>query len=253
MFRRKRSNEGEQYDQEPGPEDQVVPPAETAVEETPSDGAEPVPAAGPWDVADAPADDIARLDLGALQIPSIDGVEVRLDVDQGSQQIVSVTLAAGTGVSLMQLMAFAAPKSSGIWDEVRAEIVASIRSGGGRAEVVQGAYGPEVVADVPTDVAGQLAPARFYGVDGPRWFLRALVQGRAATTPSADPALLRSFREVVVVRGEEAMAVRDPLPLQMPKEALELAEQLQAQAAEAQRSKPDISLLERGPEITETR
>jgi len=51
---------------------------------------------------------------------------------------------------------------------------------------------------------------------------------------------------VVVVRGAEAMAVRDPLPLRLPKE---VAEQAAAHAAE--QGVPELP--ERGPEITEVR
>lgn len=215
---------------------------------------------GPWDAGEVPAAGPQRVDLGGLHVPVVEGVEVRIDVDQESGQVVSATLV--TPESLIQVLAFAAPRTSGIWGEVRAEIVASVRSSGGRAEVVEGAWGPEVVADVPTDVAGQLAPARFIGVDGPRWFLRGLVQGRAANTPSAEPVLLQAFSDIVVIRGDEAMAVRDQIALRLPKEAVAAAEAAEAEAA-AQAgtpgenadggTRPGLPVPERGPEITETR
>jgi hypothetical protein len=87
------------------------------------------------------------------------------------------------------------------------------------------------------------------GVDGPRWFLRAMVQGRAAVDPSADADLLAAFADIVVDRGADAMAVRDPLPLRLPKDIQQQVEQ----HAEAEAQKPTLDLLERGPEITETR
>lgn len=207
---------------------------------------------GPWDVADVPADEINRLDLGGLQIPVIDGVEVRVDVEQENGQVVSATLA--TQNSGLQVLAFAAPKSAGIWTEIRDEIVTSINGGGGRAEVVEGAFGQEIVADVATDVPGQLAPARFIGLDGPRWFLRALVQGEAAVTPSAEPLLFQAFSQVVVVRGDEAMAVRDQIPLRLPKDALQQEADLAAaeQGAPAEAERDTFRPPERGPENTET-
>jgi hypothetical protein len=60
---------------------------------------------------------------------------------------------------------------------------------------------------------------RFIGVDGPRWFLRALLAG----TP-ADPARAQRYedvlRNVVVVRGSEALPVRDAVPLRLPKDVV---------------------------------
>lgn len=198
---------------------------------------------GPWDVEDTPEDEVSRLDLGSLRVPMRDGLELRIDIDPQSQAAIAVTLA--TPSSVMQIMAFAAPRSAGIWDEVRAEIADSLNGSGGTARDVAGPYGVELEALVPTDQPGQQAPARFVGVDGPRWFLRGMVQGRAAVERDADPDLLAAFGQVVVVRGGDAMAVRDGLPIVLPKEALEQA------AAEAERQ--GLSLPERGPEITETR
>lgn len=205
------------------------------------------PPRGPWDVAQLPQDGINRIDLGGLLVPVAEGTEVRVDVDQSSGAVVSATVA--TAGSAMQVMAFAAPRTSGIWTEVREEILASITGGGGQARVVEGRYGPEIVASVPTGTANQFAPARFLGADGPRWFLRGLIQGSAATDPARDPALLTAFGQIVVVRGEEAMAVRDPIPLRLPAEAVEQA----AGEAGQPPAGPDLSLPERGPEITETR
>lgn len=223
-------------------------------------GAAPdAPATGPWDSAQVPPSDVNRLDLGGLLIPVLPGAEIRVDVEQESGQVVSVTLA--TASSSLQVLAFAAPRSTGIWSEIRAEIADSINGGGGRAQMIEGQYGPEIVADVPTDKPGELAAARFVGVDGPRWFLRALAQGEAARTPSAEPVLWQAFAEVVVVRGEEAMAVRDQLPLRLPKEAIpsestgtaDLTGSADSPEAADPEPRPSFLLPERGPENTETR
>ncbi|HEV7209754.1 MAG TPA: DUF3710 domain-containing protein [Mycobacteriales bacterium] len=250
MFRRRRESEAETDDVIDGTTPE-------AGESGPDEPAPLVRPQGPWDVDDVPEDGINRVDLGSMFVPVTDGLEVRVDVDQTVGTVVSATVASQQ--SAMQVMAFAAPRSSGIWTEVRAEIIAGIADGGGEATVIDGAYGPEVVASVPTDVPGQFAPARFLGVDGPRWFLRGLVQGVAAVDPAKDPLVLAAFRHIVISRGEEAMAVRDALPLALPKEAVEqaaaaaAAEQAAAEAQAQARSQPDLSLPERGPEITETR
>ena len=211
---------------------------------------------GPWDESDAPDDDVQRLDLGGLLVPVLPDTEVRVEMSpQG--QVVAATLVRGT--SAMQISAFAAPRTDGIWDEVREEIATSLRDGGGKAEEAQGPFGPELVASVPTEVPDQgrtLMPARFLGVDGPRWFVRALLTGPAATQPDADADLLAALRGVVVVRGSDPMAVRDALPLALPKDVAEAAAKAQETAAadgapEGEKELP--AMPERGPEITELR
>jgi len=212
--------------------------------------AEPSRTNGPWDINDV-ADDIERIDLGALHVPVPQGCEVRVDVQD--EQVVAATLVDGR--SAIQIHAFAAPRSSGIWDEVRSEIADSLRGSGGSADDVDGPFGRELRARIPanTPQGTQLQPARFVGVDGPRWFLRGLVTGAAATDANQAKVLEQAFRGVVVVRGSEAMAPRDLLPLRLPKEAMA---QLAGEAADeqpAEPARPTLESLERGPEITETR
>jgi hypothetical protein len=203
---------------------------------------------GPWDVADAPALENDRLDLGSLQVPVLPDTDVRLEVSPEGE-VVAATLVHGE--SALQLNAFAAPRSEGIWAEVRGEISEALNSGGGQAQEAEGRLGTELRAAVPTEVPGQgvvLAPARFVGVDGPRWFLRGLLTGPAATDDAAAAPLLTALQQVAVVRGGEAMAVRDPLPLVLPADAVQL-DGPQAQEPEQQ----SLQMPERGPEITETR
>jgi len=199
---------------------------------------------GPWDVEDAPEDTVNRIDLGALRIPVPPDTEVRVDVSPEGQ-VVAATLVQGS--STMQVNAFAAPRSYGIWEEVREEIGTTLRESGGTAEDAEGPWGPELLATVPTENPDGPAPARFVGVDGPRWFLRALVTGPAARDREQAAGLEGALRDIVVSRGTEAMAVRNPLPLHLPREVTEA----QAAAAAAEPELP--ALQERGPEITERR
>lgn len=208
---------------------------------------------GPWDAGDV-NDDVQRLDLGALQVPVPEGTEVRLDVQD--DQVVAATIVDGR--SAIQIHAFAAPRSEGIWEDVRREIADSLNSSGGSAEEVDGPFGRELRARIPLPPEAQqpgmqspTQPARFVGVDGPRWFLRGLVTGAAATDPQQAGALENAFRNVVVVRGPEAMAPRDLLTLRLPREAVQ--QMGQAVPEDEQQQRPTLDMLERGPEITETR
>jgi len=179
-------------------------------------------------------------------------MELRLEVDQEAQTVVGVT--AVLGESAVQLQAFAAPRSEGIWADIRSEIAASITRQGGTAEDAAGPLGTELQTRMPgQDAAGRtiFSPARFLGVDGPRWFLRAVLSGRAAIDPEAAEPLIDVVRSTVVVRGDEPMAPRDLLPLQLP--ATDEDEPAADEDATPQRSTDDLSPFERGPEITEIR
>jgi hypothetical protein len=172
---------------------------------------------GPYDIADAP-DGVERLDLGSLQIPSVEGVEVRVQASQEGavQQVVLVH-----GASALQLGVFAAPRTAGIWSEVRAEIRKSLFDDGVAAEEVPGEFGTELRARVRTPEG--LTDIRFVGVDGPRWMVRAVYQGPAAVDPEAAGPLAVCLHGLVVDRGREAMPVREPLPLRLPREIAEKA------------------------------
>lgn len=187
------------------------------------------PTTGPFDQADAEsAEDVQRLDLGALLVPAETGLEIRVEVvDEG--QVAAVTLVNEVGQ--MQLGVFAAPRKEGIWDEVRAEIKATISRDGGIVDEQEGEFGFELSGKLPSE--NGLTPVKFIGVDGPRWFLRATLAGAPAMSDEQAIPFLEALRQVVVVRGTEPLPVRDPVPLVLPREA---AEQVAAAAEEAQQA-----------------
>jgi hypothetical protein len=81
---------------------------------------------------------------------------------------------------------------------------------------------------------GQPEPQRFLGVDGPRWFLRGVIRGAAASRPEQAKPLEDLFANVVVVRGDHPVPPRELLPLQLPEDARQaLAEQLEQQGGPA--------------------
>ncbi|MFG2102271.1 DUF3710 domain-containing protein [Micromonospora echinaurantiaca] len=175
------------------------------------------PARGPYDVGEAPAG-VQRLDLGSLQIPAVPEVEVRVQADpQGViQQVVLVH-----GQNALQLGVFAAPRSEGIWAEVREEIRQSLFNDGAAAQEVDGEYGTELRARVRTPDG--LTDLRFVGIDGPRWMVRGVYQGPAAVDPAAAGPLAQCLDGLVVDRGQEAKPVREPLPLRLPRDVADQA------------------------------
>lgn len=215
---------------------------------------------GPWDAAAVPPDSkTERVDLGGILVPIVDGMELRAEV--ADDRVVAATLIVER--SAIQIQPFAAPRTMGIWDDVREEIAAGIRQGGGEVQTGEGRFGTELVATVPValpDGTSGYQVARFLGVDGPRWFLRAVITGEGAVDDAARAPLEDLFAEVVVVRGEDAMAPRDPIELRLPGQLEDAAaEAMAAQEAQeaAEEAQPkgmdDFNPFERGPEITEIR
>lgn len=209
------------------------------------------PGGGPWDVADPyPAGE--RVDLGSLRIPAAAGAEVQVNV--ADDRIVAATVVRGD--SALQLHAFAAPKRSGLWDDVRQELIDELRAAGGTGREADGPFGMEVLADVPVgDPArpGATQPARFLGVDGPRWFLRGVISGPAAVHRESAHPLEDVFADVVVVRGDHPAPPRDMLELRLPAEAQQALGEGAADSGAAGGGQPPLGLFQRGPEITETR
>lgn len=178
---------------------------------------------GPYDVSEWPDLD-GRLDLGALRLPVAAGMQMRLDIEQGTGRVVGVTL--GFGASQAQLQVFAAPRSLGLWDELRPEITRGLVDAGGAAEVVTGMLGKEIRARMPGRAQdGRVAfqPARFLGIDGPRWFLRVVVNGPAASDDEQLQKIIDFLRGVVVQRGEEPRPPREVLELTAPAGVVEAA------------------------------
>lgn len=262
-FRRRRAldNEPDESAEPTGADARADPDGADPADDAP---APPVASQGPWDSDDLPAEYadgvIARVDLGGLRVPVRD--EVRVDLGPEGEVVAATVI---LGASAMQLSAFAAPRSEGVWAEVRAEIATALRASGGSADEVPGPFGPELHARIVTPISANTAttvPARFVGIDAPRWFLRALITGPAATDPVQAAAVEQALREVVVVRGWEAMGVKTQVPLRLPREVVEAAaagqpapgDDGEARGAGADVRVPaELNPFDRGPEITEVR
>ncbi len=174
---------------------------------------------GPLDASEANA---VRpyVDLGGVKILPREALHLRLEVEEGSKRVVAVALDyAG---STLQVQPFAAPRSTGLWNEIRKQIADQIQKQGGTTKLTDGPFGPELFAEIPAVANGgdgSTRLARFIGVDGPRWFLRGVIAGKGAVDPEAGAKIDDLFRSVVVVRGTTPMPPRDLIPLHMPKTA----------------------------------
>jgi hypothetical protein len=206
---------------------------------------------GPWDAEEPfPARD--RVDLGSLRVPV--GPEHEIQLVMAEQHGAWVTVRHDG--SELQIQAFAAARRSALWDEVRADIIREVADAGGQSEETEGLFGTELLARVPADPgqpAAGMQLVRFIGADGPRWFVRGLFTGPAASGGEAALLLEEVFRDAVVVRGDHPVPPRDILELRLPPEAQKAFEDQAAAAAGENRTWTGLDPFERGPEFTETR
>ena len=142
---------------------------------------------GPWDSGDADRpteapDGWGVLDLGSLVLTLPVEAEVRMDVDEQTQAVNAVAVQYAD--SVMQLMPYAGPRSSGIWPDVRGEIAGNITSGGGTVEERTGPMGIELRAVVP--------PTRGSGCRRASW--ASTVRGGSCAPWSPAPVLTTTRR-----------------------------------------------------------
>ena len=193
------------------------------------------------------------MDLGAILLPGVQGMELRMEIDKATD-VVSAASILLDGSSL-QVQAFAAPRTEGIWDEIRAEIAESVTQQGGSADDLPGPFGRELLARLPVRTPeGRTGhrPARFIGADGPRWFVRGVrdrhgppstrrprpPSSRSSPASSSCAAPTRARRATCSRCGCPARARRTSRPPRPTQE---------------QPAAPDFDPLTRGPEITEIR
>ncbi len=236
-----------------------------------SDPAGPMhpPARRCWDLhefqaAGGSVEDGTRVSFGCLWLPVVNGMQVQFQLDEAEQNLLALVVVLDA-VSV-KLMPLAAPRSGGLWAQIRAEVAQQLLDQGGSAYEQAGPFGPELAATLPAQpgqAPGQGDPARFVGLEGPRWLLHAIIAGPAVHDPSQVEAVHTLLQHIVMVRGEMALPRGAGLPLTMP---TQITEQLapaatglvpgQAESPEQPASpyrSGDFNPFGRGPEISEVR
>ena len=159
------------------------------------------------------------VDLGSLKLVPREGLNLRLEVEEGSGRVVAAAL--DFRGSTLQVQAFAASRNAGLWEEIRTQLGEQVSKQGGQVVHVEGVLGSELSCRVPvtTPDGPGLQDVRFIGVDGPRWFLRGVIAGPAAVDPEQGAAMMELFRGIVVVRGQSPLPPKELLPLKVPAQA----------------------------------
>jgi len=176
---------------------------------------------GPLDLSNE-VDTSSMLDLGALFLPNIPGLEVHLDLDPRSGIGKSVSL--HLNMTIAELQVFAAAVNEDPWAIMRDAIVSGLREQKVDCTLEMGRFGTEVHAVMPTvdlDGNAHVQPVRFMGVRGSRWLVRAVVSGDGALSKGIqDEKAITEIDEViarlVVNRGDAPLPPGERLALRSP-------------------------------------
>ncbi|MGN6721338.1 MAG: DUF3710 domain-containing protein [Marmoricola sp.] len=174
---------------------------------------------GPWDAAEVSSLE-GYLDFGSLLVPVVNDAELRLNIDEASGRVMS--LAWLTEEAGLEVSVFAAPRTPGVWDELRPDLVADATQRGGTVDHADGPYGAEVICSLPVqlpDGTGAIQATRIFATQGDRWLLRGALMGRPVTESEAAAPWYALFGALIVRRGAGAMPVGEALELRLPPEA----------------------------------
>ncbi|RAV31863.1 DUF3710 domain-containing protein [Corynebacterium heidelbergense] len=166
------------------------------------------------------------LDLGSLMVPVPHEGEVQVEMGPTGPQMVHIVTPFGR----ITPVAFAAPKSTDMWEEAATEILQGMAEDGLQVSMEQGPWGQEVHAE-----SGDAA-MHVIGVSGPRWMLRMTLAGPGASSADLVELTRQIIARTFVMRGKDPIPAGTALPVQIPQAmADELRRHLEAQAqAQAQ-------------------
>lgn len=182
---------------------------------------------GPFDIDEVDLDDdeVERLDLGTVILTPIPGAELRLNIVENTQQILSAMLLKDE--SALDITLFAAPRTGGLWTETRRRMVAETQAAGGTTKLVEGPFGTELRRVQPVEMPdGQQGyqPSRVWMAQGTRWALRAVLYGQAALSEELEDDAVApffdAFRDVVVRRGSTPKPPGEVLVMTIPEQLL---------------------------------
>lgn len=165
------------------------------------------------------------LNLGSVRIPMPKGSQVQVEMGDQGPKMVHIVTEHGR----LTPVAFAAPRTGGLWEESAEEIGEGMRSEGMPMHYEEGPWGREVVGE------GTNGTVRIIGVEGPRWLFRVTL----AAPTGREEAMAQLGREVVarsfVYRGQNAILSGNSLPVTLPQQlAAQVQQAVEARAAQAQ-------------------
>ena len=177
------------------------------------------PVAGPYDVDDLAADDaVTRLDLGSLLVEPVEGLELRLQVDEadpaGPGGAARRARRCGRAARLRRTAPRRPVERDPARDRRRVRPARRHRHRAGGQVTAPSSFCQLTVRTDDGRTGTQAS--RVVGVNGARWMLRATFLGRPAVDPDAAELWEQAVEKLVVRRGTQAMPVGAELTLTLP-------------------------------------
>ncbi|MDY5785956.1 DUF3710 domain-containing protein, partial [Corynebacterium sp.] len=146
------------------------------------------------------------LDLKSVRIPLPKQSQVQVEMGDTGPKMIHIVTRHGRATPV----AFAAPRTGGLWESSSEEIAEGMRSEGMPVTFETGPWGREVVG------TGTNGTIRIIGVEGPRWLYRLTLAAPAGQedelTALGRDIVARSF----VYRGTDPILAGNSLPVVLP-------------------------------------
>ena len=141
------------------------------------------------------------VDMGSILFPAVQGMQLRTQVADDGTTVLQILVVLGN--SGIQMSVAAAPRSGGVWEELREEI----RKG-------------DMPMQMP-DGRSATSRMRIIGREGDRWFARIDILGPAAATAEAGTDIEKVIDRIVVRRDDHPRTRLELLPVHLPAGAQE--------------------------------
>ena len=187
-------------------------PAEDVIAEEAADAVEEAALTGPWDEKDFEGSREGYVDFGHILVRPMADAALSFNPTLNYLEFAFPAMPAAIRLELR-----AAPKSSGLWDDMRADMMVRIAREGGASREYEGEWGPFLQAQVATGRSQAGVPVRMCGIDGPRWTLLVTAFDRAAMDDSIFSTLTHAvLDDCIIVRGQKPYPPGDALELTAP-------------------------------------
>lgn len=179
---------------------------------------------GPFDISevDLDADEIERLDFGALVVTPFHGWRLSGRANQQTGELMSLVISDGK--SQLVVTAIAAPFSSQMRPLSRKQIISAANAQNATIDLVPGPFGTEIRQATPVrgsdgKLTNRIFQSRIWMVEGPGWLLQGVLNGRAAMVNGIEgPAelLYECFANMVVRRDDKPRVPGSVIELRPP-------------------------------------
>ena len=162
------------------------------------------------------------VDMGSILFPAVQGMQLRTQVADDGTTVLQILVVLGN--SGIQMSVAAAPRSGGVWEELREEIRKGFENQGAKVADYPTRYGNELLVDMPMQMPdGRTATSRMriIGREGDRWFARIDILGPAAATAEAGTDIEKVIDRIVVRRDDHPRTRLELLPVHLPAGAQE--------------------------------